>query len=230
MPVALANFLFEAVNFLLLALGLGWVLFRPVRKALDNEQERHAQELKKAQEARSSADALLAEIKSQRESLAQELAGERQKALAALDLEQKRARDALQEELKSQQEALNRSKTEAERAEVEELIEAIAAISARSVRTLLEQCSGPDLDHALCRAACDQLKNLSNAAKSQARVEVSREMDDAMERELTKALGHKPSTTVNPHLGAGIIITTQDGQVDASALGIARFAALQVQG
>ena len=36
----LATFLFELVNFALLAGGLGWLFFRPVRKALDAEVRR----------------------------------------------------------------------------------------------------------------------------------------------------------------------------------------------
>ena len=49
-----ANFLFEAVNFLLLAGALGWLFFRPVRTALDAERERRAKEEaeRKAQEAK----------------------------------------------------------------------------------------------------------------------------------------------------------------------------------
>ena len=39
MSPTLANFIFETVNFLLLAAALGWVLYKPVRHALDAEQD-----------------------------------------------------------------------------------------------------------------------------------------------------------------------------------------------
>ncbi len=67
MSSALANFLFEAANFLLLAAALGWLLFKPVRRALDAERARHAREEDESKRLRAEAEVLAREARSARE-------------------------------------------------------------------------------------------------------------------------------------------------------------------
>jgi len=80
--VELANFLFEAANFLVLAALLGWVLFKPVRTALDRERERHDEEEAQIGERHAEADKLAQEAREIRSGLEQEMKSHRAELVA----------------------------------------------------------------------------------------------------------------------------------------------------
>ncbi len=223
MSTDLATFLFEVVNFLLLVALLGFLLFRPVRRALDAERARHAQAAEELEAQRE-------ELSARRDALA---LAERE-AQQARDEEATRAAATLERQRESaEQEA--RSAAAAERArlddelaarrtaEVERLADEVGRVSGAAVASLLAELDGPSLDAALLRGALEQLRGLDVTA---ATVEVARPLDPATRAAIAQSL---PSSDVRvvPELGAGVRIVTVSGQVDASARSLAREAAVQ---
>jgi F0F1-type ATP synthase membrane subunit b/b' len=224
---ALADFLFEAVNFLLLAAALGWLLFKPVRRALDEERERHARQDEASQRLRDEAEAAAGAARGAVEAADRETAQRRRETLeaaqeqAAALLEDARQAQAV---LRQAQEQELRAWREAETAA---LVELVGRIAAESVARLLAALPGPSLDAALVRAARAELAALPGADRGEALVESARELDDEARALLAGVLGGFEERTVR-ELGAGVRVTTAVGQVDATAASIARFAARAV--
>ena len=94
MSPALANFLFEAVNFLLLTAALGWFLFKPVREALERERAQHQSQTESAAHLRAEAEALEGRAREALAQVEQEAAEQRRRAMAAAEQEAKQLREA----------------------------------------------------------------------------------------------------------------------------------------
>ena len=225
-----ANFLFESANFLLLVGGLGWALFKPVRKALEDEKTRDAKEREDIERLRSEVDALTEAAKQARAAVDEELEARRKVVLdaakqqAAGILEEARAaagahRAALRDEL-----------ARTRQAEVVGVAESVGRLAARSVSALLQTLEGPSLDDALVRAACAELESMAARPEGAwVQVEAARPLDDAQRGRIAAALGQPFEPRVVPELGAGVRITTPSGQVDATATSLARRAAVVVR-
>jgi F0F1-type ATP synthase membrane subunit b/b' len=225
---ALATFLFEAANFLVLAAALGWVLFRPIRGALQAEQERHASAQQEANASRAEAEKLLKQAREQHEKLQGELEqtrarmlAEAQEKVAALEREARDQRLVETRELERKREAALGNELQAQ-------AEALGHIAAESVRGLLQSIAGPDLERALVAAAIRELESLPGEARAGCVVETARPLQDESRLKLSEALGPDFEERDVPELGAGLRITTRAGQVDASALALSRAAAERV--
>jgi len=222
---ALANFLFEAVNFLLLAAALGWVLFKPVRRALDAERARHDKDLEDA-----------ARVKREAEARLQEAAGARAKLEAASTAEaKKRLDDAGQQAARIVEEAraaadeerraFEREQEARRQAEAVALAGTVGRIAGESVVRLLRSLDGPALDLALVRAACEELRKLPRPAAGTVLVESARGLDPDSKKLLAAALGDGFQARELPALGAGVRVTLPGGKIEASAAALAREAA-----
>jgi F0F1-type ATP synthase membrane subunit b/b' len=228
MSPALANFLFEAANLLLLAAALGWVLFKPVRAALDREKARHATDMEEAQRLRAEAESLANEARAARRAADAEIARQGAEMVAAA---QKQAAALLEEARKAQvaeRSTFLREQHAARERQTARLAEDIGCVAAESVRRLLLDLDGPDLELALVRAACEQLRTLPDSARQGAAVESARALDSNAKELLQAVLADHFTERTVPELGAGVRVTTRAGQVDASALSIAREAARAV--
>jgi F0F1-type ATP synthase membrane subunit b/b' len=227
---ALADFLFEAANLLLLAAALGWLLFRPVRAALDAERGRRASASAEAAERRAEAERLLQEARAARAAVDRELEERRAALLAAARHEANR----IVEEARQAQAALRRAEVDERQAAIRrdavELADTVGAIAADSVRRLLAAIDGPALDLALVRAACAELAAVPLSARSTAWVESARPLEQEATRLLAGVLGDGFQASTVAELGAGVRVTTSAGQVDASAVALARQAAREVAG
>jgi len=222
---SLANFLFEAANFLLLAGVLGWVLFKPVRRALDAERTKHEEENEQSGRLRAEAEALVEEVRREKQEAQQEVETRRQEIL---DNAKERATQILEEARNRQHaehEALEQELEATRNAQVTELAALIGRFAADSVRKLLETLPGPSIDLALVRAACQRLEDIPAEARRSAQIESARTLDEEATKLLETALGAKLQVRIVSDLGAGVRITTPAGQVDATAVSIARFAA-----
>ncbi|WP_338865013.1 hypothetical protein [Myxococcus stipitatus] len=225
MSPGLTNFLFEAANFLLLAAALGWLLFKPVRRALDAEQARHSQQEDEARRMRQEAEVLVRAARAEREAAARE-SDERRRAL----LESARREGAREAETARRAQAEERRRMERELldwkdARAEELTETVGRIAAESVRGLLAALEGPALDLALVRAACVELGAVPVEARGAALVECARPLDAESRALLESVLGGALKERVVGELQAGVRVTTSAGQVDATAVAMARRAA-----
>lgn len=225
MSPALANFIFEAANFLLLVAALGWVLFKPVRRALDRERDRHSKEEEESKRLRSEAESLARGARAAREAAEHEAIERRREALAAAEKEAARVLEDARREQATERRALERELAIVRSAEAAALADLVGRIAAESVIKLLEVLRGPSLDAALVGAACKELASLPSPARRSAVVESARPLDDDARRLLRDVLGGEFKERVVDELGAGVRVTAAFGQVDATAISFARRAA-----
>lgn len=222
------NFVFESVNLLLLAGGLGWFFLKPVRETLQTEQARHQALAAKATAQLDEAERTLAKAREQQATLEEQVEQERAKVLeAAQDQARKIVAAALAE---AEHERVHQSQRLAaeRRAEIEQSLASVAQIAGKSVAQLLLAAEGPDLQRALVRLACQRLTQSPDFSGIAATVESAQELDSESLTQLREVLSPELTPRVVPELGAGVRITTDAGQVDVTALGIARHAAQQV--
>jgi F0F1-type ATP synthase membrane subunit b/b' len=228
MSPALANFLFEAANFVVLAGALVWLSFKPLRKALNAERERHASEEQRIAQLREEAESHTAEIREAHEGLEQQLAQEREDMLEVARNEAARIEQQARAAADEQQRAFERNQSAMLRAQSEQLAETLGRVVAASLRRLLDSLDGPALDLALVRGACASLTKLSPGAEGSVVVETARSLDAAARELLRECIGAEFEDRLAPELGAGVRVTTSAGQVDATAVGLARHAAREV--
>lgn len=225
MSTTLANFLFEVANFLLLAAGLGWLLFKPIRKALDAERQRHQQQDEESRRQRAEAESWTAEVRDARRRAERELDDHRKELLAAAQSEAAALLDEAKAARRAERRALEDELATLREGETQALAEAVGRLAAGAVRELLDVLPGPSLDLALVRAACRELGSLPAAARSSAVVECARPLEAEARTLLRSTLGGPLEARVVEELGAGIRITTPAGQVDATATALTRRAA-----
>lgn len=230
MSPSVSAFVFELVNFALLAVGLGWAFFSPMRKALAEESAEHAAERDAASRAHAEAEAALSEAERARAEaggLAEKLRAE---TLAAARAEASRLLAEAREREGELRASLDRELDARTEMQVIALSERLGEVAARSVRALLAHLEGPALDAALVRGATTELARLPAEALREATVEAARELDGGSMALLSTTLGTTPKPRIVPELGAGIRVTTSKGQVDATASAIARRVAGEVRG
>jgi F0F1-type ATP synthase membrane subunit b/b' len=223
----LTTFLFEAVNFVLLAAGLGWLLFRPIRHVLADRRAALAQEAEEVAAKRAEVERLQEAIQHRSAALEAELEHLRQSALAGAQQEAERIRAAAQADAEREREAAHEQLAHLEEAQLERLAAAVATAAGAAVQRLLQQLGGPDLERGLARAACRTLQALDGQTLGAVTVESAHPLDQETMTALTAVLGDAARTTafrVTPTLGTGLRISTRHGLVDASATGLAAFA------
>lgn len=229
MSPAVANFLFEAVNFLLLAGALGWILFKPVRAALERERQRQATVDDDQARLRAEAESLRDEARTVRTNAEHEAAARRDEVLAAARREAAGIVAAARRDEASAKRAFEAELANRQAGEAAALNTTLARIAAESVRRLLTTLAGPDLDAALVRAACTEIAGLPASGRSGALVESARPLDDGSRALLEQSLGNTFEPRVVAELGAGVRVTTAAGQIDATAASIARAAAAEIE-
>jgi F-type H+-transporting ATPase subunit b len=225
---ALANLLFEAANFLLLAGALGWLLFKPVRRVLDRDLEQRAKQDAEVKQMQAEAKALLAKARAAEDDADRETAKRREEILAAARSEAERILAEARQSEVSERRAFA-SELEARRAgEARALADTVGEIAGDAIRRLLETLEGPELDAALTRAACDELAALPAGGRAPALVESAHQLDATLRQQLEAAIGGEFEARVIGELGAGVRVTTPAGQIDATTRSIARQAAREV--
>jgi F-type H+-transporting ATPase subunit b len=226
MSAGLSTFLVEAINFLVLAGALGWLLFKPIRRALEAERSEHAERERQVEARLAEVERARAEVEAQRTALTRELERVRGEAreVAAKQAEALLAETRARAE--QEREALRHELEHRERAWREELEDEAAALAARAVLQLLERLVGPELDTALARAACRELQSLPASELGHVVVESARPLSSEARELVGTALAGVPGVEFRsaPRLGAGLRILTEAGLVDASASGLAAYA------
>jgi F-type H+-transporting ATPase subunit b len=221
------TFLFEAVNFLILAAVLAWLLFRPIRQALAGRRAALAQETEETTAKRAEVERLQEDIRQRAATLEAEIERMRHDALAAVQQEAERIRAEARAVVERERTAARSRLAHLEEAQLEHLATAVATATGVAVQHLLQQIGGSDLDRRLAQAACRALQALDEAALGVVTVESARPLDQDTQTALITILGEAARTAafrVTPTLGAGIRISTSHGLVDASATGLAAFA------
>jgi F0F1-type ATP synthase membrane subunit b/b' len=221
------TFLFETANFLILTAVLGWLLFRPIRQALENRRMALAKEAEEAAAKGAEVKRLQEETRQRYAALDAELERLRHDVHVAAQQEAEQLRSEAHATVEREREAARHRLAHLEEAQLEHLAAAVATAAGTVVERLLRQLDGPDVERGLIRAACHELQALDGNDLGAVRVESAHPLDQATQDELTTALGKASRTLefrVSPNLGAGIRISTSRGLIDASAAGLAAFA------
>jgi F0F1-type ATP synthase membrane subunit b/b' len=223
-----ATFLFEAANFLVLAAALGWFFFRPVQNALENRRAELEAERRQAADHLTEADRRLAEIEAQRRQFTASLDSLRVQAQEQAEREAERIMDGARAEGRHERERMKTELAALRRAHAKTAARDAAAAAREIVVRLLAHIGGPDLEPALVRAACRELRALAGRARlAPALVEASQPLLDQTRALLAEALDCQPSEVrdrVVPELVGGVRVITSAGLVDASVAGLAAFA------
>ncbi|MEZ5417070.1 MAG: hypothetical protein R2708_06990 [Vicinamibacterales bacterium] len=226
MSPTLSTFVFELANFALLAALLGWLLFAPVRNALDARQARERERRQALDEREQATARARADIEAARAAFDADCEQQRTARLAAAaseaDAVVTRARETATREVARGQRML----AHVEQAQVEHLATAVGAAAHDAVARLLTSVQGPDLQQALVAAACRELRATRPKAGA-ILVESAAPLADEPRAALAEAAGGSAVTMEFrelPALGAGLRVTTPHGLVDASAAGLAAHA------
>lgn len=226
MSPTLTTFLFEAANFLVLAAVLGWLFFKPVRKALQDQRAALEVQSRAADEKLAAAEQTRAEAEAQREAFRDELVKLRAETLDAARQEAARILAQAREQVARQKQAADQHVWHLEQAQMSMLASAVAAAAGSLVGELLGRLTGNDLKSGLLNAACSQLREL-DLDSTPVTVESAGPLSDEEQARLVAALGPAASGAtyrVVPDLGSGIRITTSRGLIDASTAGLKEFA------
>lgn len=154
------TFLFQVVNFLVLVAILRWLLYRPLREAIDRRREANAKAQAGAEVARREAAALqatldqqLAEVDRKRAEVMREsrerAEAERQALMANTEAASRRRREELEQQLA-------RERDEALRSLRAELVHSAVEMASR----LLSEASDSTLQHRLASRLVDELRRI----------------------------------------------------------------------
>lgn len=226
MSPRISTFLYEAFNFLALALLLGWLFFKPIRQALADYRRRQEEALQNAEKIRAEAEQIRAQVVAQRTTLNDELGRLRTEELeAARRQSQQILADADAQAARKQRDAVRRLR-HLEETEVSELGRATAVAAAGTVARLLETIRSGDLESALLHSACGELRKMPKDSLGSVKIETARPLsgdDRAKVEALLDGVG--PAVYhVNEELGGGVRIWTGEGVIDASVIGLSRYA------
>jgi F0F1-type ATP synthase membrane subunit b/b' len=223
----LTTFLFEAANFLVLAAVLGWLFFKPVRKALADRRAKFEADTLQAADKLAEAAKTQQDIDVIRANLQAELNELRTRELEAA---RRRAEQILADARTAAEREREMSRRQAARMSDKQrdtLAEVSATAAAETVGRLLEQIRGPELQSALIESACKQLGSLPPDALRPVKIETGQPLSPEQLAALNSALGPAAAAadfrTVDG-LGAGVRISTGSGLIDASVSGLAQFA------
>ena len=227
MSPTVTTFLFELTNFLLLALLLGWLLFKPVRSVLQARQAAEKRQVEELAARVAESDRQRADLDQRRRAFEDETAELRRRHIASADHEAAVIVTHAHETVERERDAVKRGLAHLEHAQVERLSAAVSAATRASIVRLLATLNAPDLDASLAQAACRQLEGLKGGALGHVLIESARPLTDSTHAAIAVALNtDAPSAEfrVVSDLGAGVRITTAQGLIDTSALGLGRQA------
>ncbi len=225
MSPGVTTFLFEIVNFLILAGVLGWLLFTPIRNSL--EARKAAQE-KQAQEATTKlaeAERTRADIQRERRTLQDEQEHILKDARLAA---QKEADDILsqaREAASRERIAALRELSNLTQVQLERLAVAVASAARAAVEKLLVDVNGPDLERQLVQSACAELRRLDGKLLRSIIIESATPLRTESVAMLNATFGDAIAAQyrVRPDLQIGLRIQSDRGMIDASAVGLAAY-------
>jgi F-type H+-transporting ATPase subunit b len=224
---ALTTFLFEVANFLILAGVLAWLLFRPVRAALEKRRQTIADEQQQAADKLAEAERARAEVGQRLAELDDELQRERDSSREQATQEADRILAEARESAERERAALKRQLTYLEHARIERLAQVVAQTAGQTVGRLLRDISATDLDGALLQAACRELAAFDGNSIAPVVVESAKELSAEQQAALKSSIGAAEDAIEfrqADDLKAGLRISTNRGLIDLSDAGLAEFA------
>jgi F0F1-type ATP synthase membrane subunit b/b' len=224
---SLWTFVFEIANFVAFAALLGWLFFKPVRQALEDQRSRARRQEEEAEQKLEDAERLRKEVEAQQQAVADQLEEMRSEARRGAEQEADQIVAEAREQADRERAALKREALNISRAQTANIARAVATAANQTVRQFLEEMAGLELEQALVRAACRELRALSNDSLAPVTVESARPLDEQSQQTIRDALGTAADSAqyrVDPDLLGGLRISTARGLIDASIAGLADFA------
>jgi F-type H+-transporting ATPase subunit b len=206
------TFLFQALNFVVLAYVLHRLLYRPLHEAIDRRRQATAEARAEAERARQEAESLqhrlreqLAEVELKRQAVIHEARQQAEADCRQLRAEEERSRQQRREEALA---ALERERTEAREALHAELVNGAVELTGRLLREAAERT----LHRQLALRLAETLRQLPEDERQQLRtqwrpedgavLEVAGALDEATRDELAAAVAEA--------LGARVPLTVHD--------------------
>lgn len=227
MNESLWTFVFEVANFLALAAVLAWLFFKPVRKALEDQQAKARSLEEAATQKLAEAERLRYDIQSRHDALNAELDTMRAKAQDAAKQESEQLLAEARAHIERERATLKRQALHIEQAQASKFAAAVATATHDTMKRFLQQIDGPQLDHALMQAACREMRELSNDSLGSVSVESATPLDQDQQQLINTSIGGTAQSVefrVNPELKGGLRIASERGLIDASIEGLANFA------
>jgi F-type H+-transporting ATPase subunit b len=229
------TFLFQVVNFLVLVAILRWLLYRPLRDAIDRRRDASARALSDAEDARRAAAALqtklskqLVELEQRRETVLREARrqAEAERAASIVDAE-----GTIRRRREESEQQLARDRDEALRSLRGELVHSAVELAQR----LLREAADRTLNRQLAERLVEELRLIPDAERGRLRgewdhrdgatVETAAELDGEVLNELGVALESvagrplKLSVEVRPALVSGVRLRIGGHVWDATMAG-----------
>jgi len=219
------TFAFEVANFLLLVALLGWIFFRPVRRALEQRRAGLEATQKAAAETLAQAQQKLADATARSQDLEAELEKTRERAHRAAEQESARILEKGRQQASRERQALEAELLAIRHQEAHTAVRDAASFARDIVVGLLQRIDGRELETALRDAACVELAKLAAAGSlAQVIVEAAQPLDAEAIAAIRRATGQPEQEILErtvPELVTGLRILTNRGMVDVSATGIA---------
>jgi F0F1-type ATP synthase membrane subunit b/b' len=231
MSPGVTTFLFELVNFLILALALGYFLFTPIRKALESRRAAQEKQIRDAKTTIAAAETAREQVSKERA----ELDKDRDRILKEAEaVAQKRADTILTEArdtaAKERAEAV-RELASLSDAQLERLASASADAAAVVTEKLLIQLGSPGLQSQLVKTACQGLKAM-DGLRGKVLVESATALDPESMTCLNAVMSHSgtvPEYRVRPEIGTGIRVETSQGVIDLTSAGLSTYAKRELE-
>ena len=226
MSPTITTFVFEVVNFLVLVGALGWLFFRPVRRAIEDRRSELRQQRDEAQKQLDEAQRMRERASERLDALEKEITEKReaaeQAAATRADEILRQAREQAGEELDAAKARL----AHLEDGQREHLAQTVAKVAGEAVERLLQQMQQQSMDHLMLQGVCQQLQTLRGRPLGHVRIESARPLGDQDRSALMHAINDDAEAVefhVIDELGCGLRVTTSCGLIDASSKGLARF-------
>lgn len=223
---SLWTFAFEIANFVMLAALLSWFFFKPVRKAIEKQQNDVHQIEEQAKSKLAYAETLENELNQQRQSVTQELEHMRLSARASASEESERILANARAEVDRELDQIRIKALQIDQAQARHLAQFIAIKTTVAINKLLADINGPKLESALISAAVRQLETFSGEMLAPVSVASATELEDTVKQQLCAAVGQPINAVafhVLPELIGGVRISTAQGLIDASISGLSRY-------
>jgi F0F1-type ATP synthase membrane subunit b/b' len=224
---SLTTFIFETANFVALAALLAWLFFKPVRSAIETQRLNIRTQEEEAARKLSEAEQIRQEIDSQRRQLNTELERMRAESRTTAKQESDALLAATRAQLERERTVLQRDMLNLEKSQITRLAGVLASAAHATIKRFFEQLEGPELEQLLLKSACRELTLLAAHALGPVTIECATSLDTEAQQTIALAMGAHQTTMdvrVVPELVAGVRIATQQGLIDASVTGLARFA------
>lgn len=229
---SLWTFGFEVANFLTLAVLLAWLFFKPVRKAIHDQQQAIEDQVNQAAQKLADADKQKADLEDRERKLHRDLEDLRAKAVETAQQEADRILAEGRQKLAQERDDMRREALTLSQSQTGRLAHVVTQVAQQMVQRLLTQANGPQLEQLLLNAALVELRSRSDQVALPMTVESAMPLTSSQQdqiKQLVPQAANQIRFVEHPELVGGVRIQTSQGLIDASITGLATFCEQELQ-